>query len=252
MSNPKRVGEGSYGCVHNPPLKCKDKPYNPDLNKVSKILTKEHANDELKEFKLIKKADKKEDFHLGKPMSCLPDKNINNKMAIDECKKFDSNKINEYKLLLLKNGGKDLKQIKDKYKLLQENNQNRRKLENFWLDMSRILYGSKVLIENNIMHHDLKQENIVYNEETGRVNFIDFGFMTTIEKMKKKAEKSDYPYDAHWSFPAEIVLYDRSVYNRLCNLTGKKKDDKIILLYKKYKMIENNTIQRYTYDSTDE
>ena len=24
MSNPKRLAEGSYGCVHNPPLKCKD------------------------------------------------------------------------------------------------------------------------------------------------------------------------------------------------------------------------------------
>ena len=40
MSNPKRVGEGSYGCVHNPPLKCRDKLYNPDPTKVLKILTK--------------------------------------------------------------------------------------------------------------------------------------------------------------------------------------------------------------------
>ena len=36
MSNPKKVGEGSYGCVHNPPLKCRDNLYNPDPTKVSK------------------------------------------------------------------------------------------------------------------------------------------------------------------------------------------------------------------------
>ena len=47
MSNPKKVGEGSYGCVHNPPLKCRDKLYNPDPTKVSKILTKKNANNEL-------------------------------------------------------------------------------------------------------------------------------------------------------------------------------------------------------------
>ena len=32
MSNPKRVGEGTYGCVHNPPLKCRDQLYNQDLS----------------------------------------------------------------------------------------------------------------------------------------------------------------------------------------------------------------------------
>ena len=75
MSNPKRVGEGSYGCVHNPPLKCINQLYNPDPTKVSKILRKKDANSELKEFKLINKADKKEDFHLGNPGSCFPDNN---------------------------------------------------------------------------------------------------------------------------------------------------------------------------------
>lgn len=29
MSNPKKIGEGSFECVHNPVLKCRDKPYNP-------------------------------------------------------------------------------------------------------------------------------------------------------------------------------------------------------------------------------
>ena len=97
MISPKKVGEGSYGCVHNPPLKCKNKPYNSDTNKVSKILTRKNANSELKEFKLIQEADKKEDFHLGKPGSCFPDTNLDNKFGIDECNRFDSNDIDKYK-----------------------------------------------------------------------------------------------------------------------------------------------------------
>ena len=132
MSNPKKVGEGSYGCVHNPPLKCKNKPYNPDPTKVSKILTKKNANDELKEFKLIQQADKKEDFHLGKPDSCFPDTNKENQTAIDKCKRFSSILIRaDYKLLLLKNGGDNLSQIEDKFKKLKFTNANRIRLENF-------------------------------------------------------------------------------------------------------------------------
>ena len=195
MSNPKKVGEGSYGCVHNPPLKCRDKPYNSDPTKVSKILTKKNANDELKEFKLIQQADKKEDFHLGKPDSCFPDDNKENKSAIDKCKRFDSMWISkDYKLLLLENGGDNLSQIEDKFKKLTLNSTNRRRLENFWLDMARLIYGSKVLMDNGIVHHDLKQQNIVYNEKNGRVNFIDFGLMMTTKEMLKNAEGSRYPF----------------------------------------------------------
>jgi len=249
MISPKKVGEGSYGCVHNPPLKCKNKPYNSDTNKVSKILTRKNANSELKEFKLIQEADKKEDFHLGKPGSCFPDTNLDNKFGIDECNRFDSNDIDKYKLLLLKNGGKDLSAIEDKFSSLKPNNANRRILEHFWLDMSRIIYGSNVLISNGIVHHDLKQQNIVYNEETGRVNFIDFGLMTTIKKMIKDANGSRYSYGAHWSFPPEIVLYNYFQYNKLTRNEPQSRKVDIgdvfkpytdIFNYVKYYMVESD------------
>jgi len=234
MSNPKKVGEGSYGCVHNPPLKCRNKLYNPDPTKVSKILTKKNANNELKEFKLIQKADKKEDFHLGKPTSCFPDYNAENQTAINQCRRFNSFEIEKYKLLLLKNGGADLSQIEDKFKKLTVNTVNRRKLENFWLDMSRILYGSKVLMDNGVVHHDLKQQNIVYNEDTGRVNFIDFGLMMTTKEMLKKAEGSRYPFGEHWSFPPDILFYNYVDYNKLTSRTGKDRSNILREAWRKY------------------
>lgn len=215
MTNPQKVGEGSYGCVHNPPLKCKNKLYDSDPKKVSKILTTKNATNELKEFKLIQQADINEDFHLGRPTSCLPDNNEDNEKAINQCEHFISSDINKYKLLLLKNGGADLAQIKKKFSKLKINNNNRRNLELFWLDMSRILYGSKVLMDNGIVHHDLKQQNIVYNEANGRVNFIDFGLMTTTKEMLKKANSSRYPYGEHWSFPPDILFYNYVYYKKL-------------------------------------
>ena len=40
MNKPKIVGEGTYGCVHKPALKCKNKIDKQDPNKVSKLMTK--------------------------------------------------------------------------------------------------------------------------------------------------------------------------------------------------------------------
>jgi len=250
-NNPKVIGEGSFGCVHRPALKCKYKPYNPNPNKVSKLLTKENADDELTEFELIKKADQKEVFHLGKPGSCEPDNVVKNRGPINNCRNFDSKDINNYKLLLLKHGGKDLENIEEKYGDLAENNQNTRKVEQLFLNMSRILYGTKILIDKDIVHHDLKQQNIVYNEETGIVNFIDFGLMTTKRKMINEVKKG-YPYGVHWSFPPEIILYDKSIYNNLCNLTEKAKKNRINTLYLRYKAKVWFTMQMYTYDQDDE
>ena len=70
MSDPKVIGEGSYGCVHKPSLACKNKPNLSYKNKVSKVLRKKSAKDELKEYNNVNKADKKKDFYLGKPVSC--------------------------------------------------------------------------------------------------------------------------------------------------------------------------------------
>ena len=234
MEIPKKVGEGSYGCVHNPPLKCKNKPYNPDPTKVSKILTKKNANNELKEFKLIQQADKKEDFHLGKPDSCFPDYNVENQTAINQCKRFNYFDIEKYKLLLLENGGDNLSQIENKFKKLKFTNANRIRLENFWLDMSRLIYGSKVLMDNGIVHHDLKQQNIVYNTKTGRVNFIDFGLMTNTKDMLKNAEGSRYPFGEHWSFPPDILFYNYVDYKKLTSRKGKEKSIIIREAWKKF------------------
>ena len=248
MSNPKRVGEGTYGCVHNPPLKCRDQLYNPDPTKVSKILRKKDANSELKEFKLINKADKKEDFHLGNPGSCFPDNNEINAKAIDQCRGFRSKDINSYKLLLLKNGGQDLSKIEDKFKKLTVNTVNRRKLEHFWLDMARLLYGSKVLIDKGIVHHDLKQQNIVYNENTGRVNFIDFGLMMRKTEMFKKANGSRYPFGEHWSFPPDILFYNYVDYQRMTIIEGRDRNIFMQNSFKNYKeplkIIEKNLMDK--------
>ena len=69
------IGEGGYGCVHQPSIHCK-KPPKPNFkytNYVSKIMENKEAIKELHEFVIIEKIDPKNEYHLDKPILCAPD-----------------------------------------------------------------------------------------------------------------------------------------------------------------------------------
>lgn len=223
MSTPKVIGEGTYGCVHKPSLKCKNKPKINNSNIVSKLMTDAYASEELNEFKVIKKADKKENFHLGKPKSCKVENNIDNHLAIRNCSGFNPDLIDNYSLLLLKDGGDDLRKFSKQIKELSSNDANTRMVEHFWLEVSRILFGIKTLHDNENIHHDLKHQNIVYNKDKKRINFIDFGLMTTKSKIIKDAKNSNYDFAInHWSFPIEMKLYNKRTFNEVIQFNSKK------------------------------
>ena len=223
MSPPTVIGEGTYGCVHKPSLKCKNKPKINDSNIVSKLMTDEDATEELNEFKLIKKADKTENFHLGKPKSCKVENNIDNHLAIRNCSGFKPDLIDNYSLLLLKYGGSDLRKFGKYIKELSTNDDNTRIIEHFWLEVSRILFGIKILYDNGSIHHDLKHQNIVYNKDKKRINFIDFGLMTAKSKIVRDAKNSNYGFAInHWSFPIEMKLYNKNTFDEVIQFNSKK------------------------------
>lgn len=63
----KVIGEGAYGCVHKPSLKCsKTKESIKYKNKISKILSKDDAKEEMNEYNIIADIDKKKGFFFGK------------------------------------------------------------------------------------------------------------------------------------------------------------------------------------------
>ena len=207
--SPKVIGEGSYGCVHNPPLQCKDRPKDTNLQNVSKLLSKRNADKEMEEYKLISNADTNNEVHIGTPISCEPEQTDSNKDAINKCNNFLGTNIDDYKLLLMKNGGIDLAAFTHKYANMPVTYNTREILEHFWLDMSRIMYGLKLLQEEGVVHKDLHLHNIVYNEDSGRANLIDFGFMVNQEDIiTGAAEKTRM----RWLYPPEVYFYDKPEY----------------------------------------
>ena len=217
-NNPTVVGEGTYGCVHKPPMKCKHQDNINDPSIASKLMKDLDAKKEMKEFELIQHADANNYFHLGKPSICKADSTLSNKQAIVKCTKnnFKPDLVSQYSLLLIKYGGLDLEKYGAKLKEMTMNVSNRRNVEHFWMDISRIIFSLKVMNDKRIVHHDLKHQNIVYNPETGRANLIDFGLMTTKSKIQNASNKSKYGFGMlHWSFPVEIELLNKNKFDSI-------------------------------------
>ena len=178
------IGEGTYGCAIKPSLKCSNKTilYN---NKISKVLLNKDANEELTEYNMIDKIDKNKDFFMGKPELCKPKYNELNVKSIQKCKYIskiikDNVKDNFKKLslLIMNDGGVNLTTYSNTIYRKTE-----KQLIDFFVEAHRILLGIKVFIDNGVVHHDLKPGNIVYNEDTNRLNFIDFGLTVTREHL---------------------------------------------------------------------
>jgi hypothetical protein len=214
----KFIGEGTFGCVHKPPMECRVKTHR-SKNDISKLMTSVNAIKELNEFALIDSADKEKQFYLGKPSKCKPDRILSNMQSISNCPsgKFAPERIDNYSLLVMKYGGQDLAIFGEEVHTWTNTKEHVDAIELFWLEAVRLFYGLKVLHDNDVLHHDIKQQNIVYNQATNRANFIDFGFMEkkSVRISDAKRSKSWLGNQHHWSFPLEAVYWNKKDYMKV-------------------------------------
>lgn len=218
----KVIGEGSYGCVHKPSLKCKQKMNY--KNKLSKIIQTHLGEEELAEYKKIANVDKDKKFYLGVPEICTPQTSLENLRAIDKCRDFSISNIDEYSLLIMPDGGINLNEFAQKVKIMEFTPTSQSYIMNFWLNGHRLLKGIKEMLKHSIVHHDLKPGNIVFNEKEQRLNFIDFGFMDYKKEIIKKLQKSNHKLSRpYWYFPFELVLMDHRTFLKICKSKPQKK-----------------------------
>jgi len=166
-------------------------------------MTNKDAQEELNEFFLVSNADKNGEYHLGKPSVCKPSKIPSILLAIKDCKNIRPSveEMNKFSLLIMKNGGLNIEQFAGQFKKQNANTENMGQIIDFLVEGIRLLEGLELFLDNDIIHHDLKSQNIVYNQSKNRVNFIDFGLMDNMKNIRSQASHSDYGYDIHWSFP---------------------------------------------------
>ena len=223
MNNePIIIGKGAYGCVHKPSLKCKTRKVN-YKNKISKYMLKKHANTEMIEYDMIKNADPKKHTYLGKPIECVPDDSFENVDAMLKCNLGEN--IQDFSILVMNDGGENLEDFSRRFRKNPVNTENKNKMELFWIEAQRILYGLTLFLQKDIIHYDLKAQNIVYNEEKNRINFIDFGLMTTKRRTVFSCKTSVCTKAIkHWSYPFELQFMNAISFNKMANTSPETKN----------------------------
>lgn len=203
------VAEGTYGCVYRPPIKCQNGVKYTN-GKISKLMTRRAAIKEEKEYKIIKKADKKRQFYPGPPTRCVPDAaDAVKEMTPGECKLFEQDpNISKYELLIYDDGGYDL----DKFVKTQMDNYlvpgAKEQTDKFFLNAYNLFQGIKLFLKNDILHHDVKPQNIVFDPHTYRFNYIDFGLIEKKNKLKNEIIAKTNNETFHWSYPLEFGFFN--------------------------------------------
>jgi serine/threonine protein kinase len=237
------IGEGSYGCIHKPSLKCKKKNVN-YVNKISKVAFTGDATKELKEYEKMSNIDKNNKYYLGKPIQCEFDETLqSNVISLNKCSNEQfilPEKIKQLSLIIMNDGGMDVSKFTNELDKVNVTNRTTEIVELFLIEFHRIFMGLKIMIEHNIIHHDLKPQNIIYDVDKNRINLIDFGLMTDKKTIIDHSKNSKYHFSVnHWSFPLETKFYNKNKYLDFCNKTKEQKDkyynDMIVSVFDKTK-----------------
>lgn len=216
------VGEGTYGCVLKPSLKCNTNKTIDYKDRLSKVMFDYDAKNELQEYAYLSKVKGLEDYALLAPIYCKPKNDKNFDDSVKKCKnekikrllKYNKNKLS---LLLLHDGGINLYHyIKS---IFPEQSLNDKKI--FLTSLINLFDGLLFFQKNKIIHRDIKLENIVYNIENGKAKYIDFGLMTTKDNYINNCKNNEEDLAISWNyFPPENSCTNKKnfddIYNPKC------------------------------------
>jgi serine/threonine protein kinase len=203
------VGQGSYGCVFRPTIPCVDSPNTNMDQKISKVLTTANANNESREYDQIARADPNNEYYLGKPQKCsISEADYKAFVEKSGCRILKPNTTySDYKLLQYLDGGSDLEQFASDHLTKFLSTSPQRQSDYFWLNAHKLFMGLKQFADNNVIHDDLKPQNIVFKfdlaKNTMDFNFIDFGLARVLSSLRIHVMTRYLDRSFHWSRPME-------------------------------------------------
>jgi len=154
--NVEMIGEGAFGYVFRAPLKCICNEHNKFMNSnyVSKLMTENNAKKEINNIRKLE--------IIELPILCH-----SKSILIKDGEKLDTILIYKYK-------GKTL------FQMVNE----KMKLDEILIGMESILKEIYELNKKNIFHCDVKQNNILIDDEKN-FRLIDFGISIKLDKLEK-------------------------------------------------------------------
>ena len=199
--NPEVVGEGTYGCVTKPSIKCRGKSIGYD-NKVSKIMVREDAMEEYDGTKELSKYKNINKYIIPQPEICKPVINDTFHATVKKCEntEFLETKDEDFLILVQDDGGVSLTTLVEKFLFSFTEHDVHVFLTKIHHLMKGLLYFNK----KSIVHHDVASRNVVYNIKTGIIRFIDFGLLQKADTMMKECKKGKNKFAKKWNnFPPE-------------------------------------------------
>lgn len=196
----KLINQGTFGCIYKPYVQCSETPRINKNKYISKIQKSDTSNQEENIGKIVQTIPIYNEYYAPIIETCKVNIGVLQKEEIEKCKviSFDqetpeyiSNKI---RYIGKKTLGKELIKIGGKHpkKLLQ------RMIES----QIHLLKGINKLLELDtpIIHYDLKENNIMYDEQKGKPIIIDFGLSFQVTEIKPdKYQEYFYIYYNNYS-----------------------------------------------------
>ena len=208
-STPEVIGEGAYGCVVKPTLTCKDDPSINYENKVSKIMTKKHAERELDDFNKVLSVPGIENHFIPKPQLCTPNDDKTYQKMFQMCK---NEKIKapgaDPRLLIMEDGGITLSKVLELIPSMTQKD-----FQLFVCQWRELINSVYFLWKHKIIHHDLKLENVVYNMKTGKLRIIDFGKVRSMATFIELSKNKENLEGVEWfNYPVENQCTNKDAF----------------------------------------
>ena len=203
----KMIGEGAYGCAFMPSITCEEVECGSECqNGISKLMSRKHAIDEIRELERVDVIDPEMKYHVGGPHMCSK-LGTGFAKATKDCGKT----IYDPVTLNYPYGGMDLEKIANSF------DDTMIPMSDLFRAFGNLIEGIAYFTENQYVHHDVKLPNIVYDATIKSMRFIDFGLSSSYDTLIEEfhdnydPEPTSDAFLAYAVFPPEVVR----VYNQL-------------------------------------
>jgi len=243
MNGGKIINEGAYGCIYNPALKCSEdeQKYAYRKNKIHKLqIHNEYSENELSIGKAISKLPDYE-----KRFSPLYSKNeLCTKLKL---KQFKNGTLHDCSIMAKHNPttkvmlleGNYIENATDIQEFVQSLKNECEVLNKFIHIFSYVTQSIQVLLQQNIIHFDLRNPNIVYDKSIQNPIILDFGISFNVKDMISDYERVFIGYNPkYYIYPPEVLLVSHYIFDN--------KNDKRNTQYSISK-VYSDTVKNYLY-----
>jgi serine/threonine protein kinase len=163
MEGGKLIGQGTYGCIFDPPLLCKKKQFT--KGDIGKLTTSDDLEREKNAYKILQSIEESKNYFILPDASCSP-RILDNQVEsdINKCKLIQKANPTDLKQVAMDYGGKDLAKLsitsKDSIP--------------FFTLMKRLLEAGALMVLHGFVHFDIHAGNIVINKNN-IPKLIDWG-----------------------------------------------------------------------------